>query len=403
MTDQTTESDKQMQMVDWNLEYLAPCFDITSMQIGPSAHICAAVPNALARVRWTNFPPAADASLGRVATGCGIDAEACRRSGLGEAVELIKSCVWGDEAQINATIRSLGSNAVHPDAINGFSSHQQRDRDRINLALTGQDWVPPPVHDDQPIDWIAAEDAATGAEVWVPADTVLIGLREAGDGAAVAVADSNGCACGPTAEASKWAAIMELIERDAAARWWFGGWKGRLLPLTILSAHPALLNDLQDRTRECRLLEITSDLGVPVVVAASFERDGSVVALGFSAKPDLASAATCATIEMLAIETTLPPWRNVTDDPATMTWITQTNATHAPLSNYVEKDDEVEQRSARGVLSLDACIEAVLRCNCRVLFVDLCRGDYRSPVFRAISPELCQIRPRLGKKRLARL
>jgi ribosomal protein S12 methylthiotransferase accessory factor len=388
-------------MGDWTLEYLAPFFDITSMQIGPSAHICAAVPNALAMDRWENFPSAALATSGRVATGCGIDAEACRRSGLGEAVELMKSCVWGEEARLTATIRALGPRAVHPDLINGFSAGQIRDRDRTNRYLAGYDWVPPPVQDDKPIDWMAAEDAATGAEVFVPSDAVLIGLREAGDVNAVAVADSNGCACGPTAKAAKRAALMELIERDAAARWWFGGRRGRILPISVLSAHPDLVGHVQDRARRCRLFDISSDIKLPVVAATSFEPDGTIVALGFSAKPDLASAATSAVIEMLAIETSLPPWRMVSDDLAMMTWITQTDATCAPLADFIENDVDVEQQLACGAWSLEACIEAALRCNCRVLFTDLSRGDHRSPVFRAISPELCQLRPRLGKERLA--
>ena len=39
---------------------------------------------------------------------------------------------------------------------------------------------------------------------------------------AVAIGDSNGCASGATLEEAKTAAILELIEWDATARWWYG-------------------------------------------------------------------------------------------------------------------------------------------------------------------------------------
>ena len=156
------------------------------------------------------------------------------------------------------------------------------------------------------MDWIEAEEAGTGRSLYVLADAVLIGLRKPGDAAAVAVADSNGCACGPIPETAKLAGLLELIERDAAARWWYGKRKRPPLAMAVLDAHPELRAFLTKRSRICRLFEITTDLAVPVVAAASFEPDGTVVALGFAAKVDLAMVASAATVEMLAIETSLP-------------------------------------------------------------------------------------------------
>jgi ribosomal protein S12 methylthiotransferase accessory factor len=49
-------------------------------------------------------------------------------------------------------------------------------------------------------------------------------------------------------------------------------------------------------------LDITTDLGVPAVVALSADKDGYGLACGFAARPGLAEAATAATLEMAQIE-----------------------------------------------------------------------------------------------------
>ncbi|MGV8989135.1 MAG: YcaO-like family protein [Cypionkella sp.] len=370
------------------------------MPSGPLVHICAALPNARALKKWPDFPAAARPASGRVATGCGLTQAASWRSGIGEAVELMKSCAWGDEDLIFATARELGPCAIHADSLNGFSSHQMRSRDRSNQVLAGHDWVPPPFSADAPLNWIKVDEAGTGQRVYVPADAVLIGLREPDDPAAVAVADSNGCACGPTPQAAKLAALLELIERDAAARWWYGQRKRPLLTLSVLDAQPDLRAYLTGRSRICRLFDITTDLAVPVVAAASFEPDGTVVARGFAAKADMAAAALAATVEMLAIETSLPPWRDVSGDPMAREWVNLTRACEPPLFEGSGLADAVLPHSDAVPWHLDACIHSLLDHNCRVLFIDLSRGDDQSPVFKAISPELCHIKPRFGKARL---
>ena len=306
MLEETAKNSEEKQSLDWRLGHLEPFFDVLPMPSGPLVHICAVVPNARALENWPDFPVAALPASGRVATGCVLTRAASRQSGIGEAVELMKSCVWGDEQLVTVTAGALGPCVVHPDRLNGFSSSQMRFRERTNQILAGHDWVPAPFHEDAPLDWIEAEEAGTGRSLYILADAVLIGLRKPGDAAAVAVADSNGCACGPIPETAKLAGLLELIERDAAARWWYGKRKRPPLDMAVLDAHPELRAFLTKRSRICRLFEITTDLAVPVVAAASFEPDGTVVALGFAAKVDLAMAASAATVEMLAIETSLP-------------------------------------------------------------------------------------------------
>ena len=100
--------------------------------------------------------------------------------------------------------------------------------------------------------------------------------------------------------------MLELIERDAAGLWWRGGARGRSIPPSHEAqvAADALLSQLrQDNSaRRSWLLDITTDIGVPSVVALSCKADGFGVAFGLSARPTLADAARSAIREMCQIE-----------------------------------------------------------------------------------------------------
>ena len=399
MLQETAQNCEDLDADAWRLGHLEGMFDIVSMPSAAPMHICAALPNSRALERWPDFPTAALPTSGRIANGCGLTAAASRRSAIGEAVELLKTCAWGDEPVIRATVKDLGARAIRPETLNGFSRSQIESRVQENRRLAGQDWIPASRRDDVPLDWMQAEDAQTGGLLYVPADAVLIGRRDAGDPAAVAVAESNGCACGPTVEAAKCAALMELIERDAAGRWWYGQRRRQGLDPAILGALPELCAYLSSRSRRFFLFNITTDLAVPVVAAASCEPDGTVVALGFAAKTNLTDAARAATIEMLATETSLPPWRDIGDDAVARTWVKRVCAFDLPV--FADVESAVSPLPGNNTSwTLDACLATLLSRNCRVLFVDLSRRDARAPVFSAFSPELCHIRPRFGKMRL---
>ena len=400
MIDKTSAGGDTKRRIDEPLDQLAPCFDMTMAQFWPGAYVGAAVPNDRAMARWPDFPRAALPASGRIATGCGIDEAACRLSGLGEAVELAASCAWGDEALVEASAAELGNAAISLDALNGFSPDQTAERFAWNDRWSGFDWRPRLISPQESRQWIEAREAATGAAKLVPAEFVLIGVREAGDEAAGAIADSNGCACGRTPVAARLAAVLELIERDAAGRWWFGRRRRPTLAPDVLRHWPDLCRNLAVRRRQTRLFDITTDLSVPVVAAASFEPEGSCVALGFAARLSLTAAAVAAASEMLAVETSLPPWRDVAGDPVAEVWLREASAALPPLGATEGRTGDLKADAMSAESELELCIEAAERCRCRILFVDLTRPCLRVPVFRAVSAELCHIKPRFGKPRL---
>ncbi|WP_054007379.1 YcaO-like family protein [Cypionkella psychrotolerans] len=378
------------------LEVLAAEFDCCTIQIGPAVWASVVVPGARLLARCPNYPKAALPVSGRVANGCGLDKECCRLSGLGEAVELASCCAWGDEVLIRARRDDLPPGTIVPQQATGFSSAQIRARAAWNRRYGLHDWRPPAYRGAE-IDWIAGTDAVSGATVLLPTDGVLIGRREAGDPAATAIADSNGCAAGTTKAQAMEAALLELIERDATGRWWYGRRLRPSLPAALLDKWPELTRWLDGRTRLTRLLDLTTDIGIPVVAAVSTTSDGGVPALGFAARFEMVEAAGAAVAEMLGVEASLLSAAEQ-PDPLTAEWLARSPA-GLPPSGPRATDTRTKTPTEPGT-RLAAAIDALDHAGCRIAFVDLTRPAFGVPVIRAVATDLCHYKPRFGHHRL---
>ncbi len=117
---------------------------------------------------------------------------------------------------------------------------------------------------------------------------------------------SIGCAAGPTPEAAALHALLELVERDAAALWWRGGQRGRPVALEDPAAEAAmpLIAALRqgERGRRSWLLDLTGEFGVPVIAALSTAVTGDGFCCGLAARPSRAAAARAALLEMAQME-----------------------------------------------------------------------------------------------------
>ena len=138
-----------------------------------------------------------------------------------------------------------------------------------------------------PLDWMLGRSLATGSDVLVPADwCVRRAPRRMGLQPPWIL--GSGVAAGPDWDWAASRALLELIERDAVALWWIGGHRGR----PIVLHEPALAEAArlaavlrQDQTERLSwLLDITTDLGIPCVVAVSCDRHGRGLVCGFAAR-----------------------------------------------------------------------------------------------------------------------
>jgi len=376
-------------------------FDVITLP-GPSGpvHLGVAFPTDRL-VSFPNFTPAAMPMSGRVASGRGLDQETCFASCLGEAVELVSCCAWGDEELVVATAAELGPAALLPEKLNGFSVAQIETRDVWNQRQGGGDWRPGARDLDTPIEWLAVERTDGGADAYAPAEFVFIGRKAPGDETALAIGDSNGCAAGTSSDHAKVAALLELIERDATGRWWYGRRRRARLSPGQLAGHDAFKEWLERRRRQTGLLDITSDLEVPAVAAISAEPDGTAVALGFAARLEWQDAAVAALTEMVQMESSLAAAHNFGAAAGCLgAWLSEIDTALPPLdalSQEVESVfDSYEQAGAPLKTLLNACADN----GVSVYFTEMTREIFKVPVYRAISPELCHYKPRFARERL---
>ncbi|MDE4100064.1 YcaO-like family protein [Phaeobacter gallaeciensis] len=343
------------------------------------------------------FPGAALAMSGRHASGRGIDAVVARRSAVAEAVEIASLCEWGDERLFHGACAELPFSYQPLQACLGFSKDQQRAQKRDTLPAASIETVPDLPGDDTALSWMPAVDPVRQLQVFVPADVVLLG-RETPDVAALA--DTNGCAAAETASEARLGAVLELIERDATGRWWYGSRQRQLLDPRSLTAPGASCADwARENGRILRLFDITTDLEIPVVAAMIARKDGREVALGFSARLTLAEAAVKALAE--AFQMHLLASAGNADAPHIAPWFEQVTSATPPLDPggglkpipFLPPRRDAEAAFAH-------CMAACIRNEVEVLFLDRTRKELGVPVWQALASDLCHWKPRFGRRRL---
>jgi ribosomal protein S12 methylthiotransferase accessory factor len=348
---------------------------------------------------WPGFPLAAESEEGRLGHGADPDMSAALRRATGEMVEIASCCAWGDERLHTASIAEVGSDGWSPVVLSGFSDDQRKGRDAWNRKLEGLDWIPPEADPHRPIEWIRAECLHSGQPVLVPADCVLIGRRIIGDVEAVGVADTNGCAAGEVPEDALHSALFELIERDATGRWWYGRATARPIAPEWVGLDRRILSSMQERARVLRLLDITSEIGVPTVAALGSDRNGTHVAAGFATRMKITAAAQAAITELMQMELKVAFARSRDSlDPGLQTWFAEVLG--ASLGTDVDPLADPAPLEHVEITSASACLSRLHACGIRVARLDCSRPEFGVPVIRVISPDLCHWKPRFGRTRL---
>jgi ribosomal protein S12 methylthiotransferase accessory factor len=262
------------------------------------------------------------------------------------------------------------------------------------------------------VDWVAAHMLPDGVPVLVPADWCL---RRAVDGplADPATPLSTGTAAGRDHEDAALRAILELVERDAAALWWVGGNRARSLSMdspTVADA-AALLSALRHggTQRVTWLLDITSDLQVPCVAALSVDPDGRGLSCGLAARAGRPQAARAAILELCQMEVALLLSRHRRATGAALTDLDQRHLDRAtaidaeryPLIHpFGIPSSEAAPAADAGLRDITAILA---RQGVEVALVDLSRPEYGIPVVHAVAPALQLMPSEVMTARLRRM
>jgi ribosomal protein S12 methylthiotransferase accessory factor len=226
---------------------------------------------------------------------------------------------------------------------------------------------------------VLMHELGSGTTAFHPAQRVYLDWASVFNEPLLHDADSNGCASGSTWEDALNRAMLECIERDAMAIWWYGRQCRRHYSSSCLDRKALRLSWwLAERDRPFHLIDVTSDVGVPVVAAVSHDKNGRHVAIGSAAAMDSESAAVSAVTEMVQMEVSMA-MSKVNEE--LQNWIARASAKemqqfhphHEAAESSLVNSDPKTQLSAAGH---------------RVFAIDLTRrGDLLSTA-RAIVPTL---------------
>ncbi|KYC36069.1 adenylate cyclase [Scytonema hofmannii PCC 7110] len=228
-------------------------------------------------------------NLGGRSAGKGRTDSQAMASGFCEAIERYSGVFQGDEIREKGSYQQMGDKAIHPNVCMNFSQQQYQNREQWNIECQG--WfqkVPEPFDEEREIDWTPVWSLTHQKFKYLPTAYCYYGYRPSYK--PDCWADSNGCAAGNTLEEAILQGFMELVERDAVALWWYNSLQKPQVDLDSFDEpyFQSLKQYYQTINRELWVLDITSDLSIPVFAAISRRSDCSVedIVLGYGAHFD---------------------------------------------------------------------------------------------------------------------
>lgn len=332
----------------------------------------------------------------KVCAGKGRTAEQARMSALAEALERYAGVFQGDEASVRACSDELGDAALTPDSLMNFSDSQYRADDGAIEAYDARSWRPVRLDRKLAIDWTPGWSISREAVRYVPL-TYCYAEAPYESGAAFASPCGNGVAAGTCMEEAVLQGLLELVERDAVAVWWYNriarpAVAARVAEDSYLKTQAEEYAELGWRTW---ILDLTHDLGIPVCAALAYDPRAERYAMGFGCHLSARLAAQRAATELNQVFDLNGPPPSWQPPPSNASFL-QPNLGTTPGSITVQVDEEAGDLKQDIGLCLDRIHAAGLEC----VVVDKSRPDIELSVAQVIVPGLRHFWPRLGPGRL---
>ncbi|WCM95192.1 TOMM precursor leader peptide-binding protein [Acidovorax sp. NCPPB 2350] len=335
-------------------------------------------------------------AVARWCLGKGMTDIQAQASALCEAVERHAACFQGDEAWTEARQADLPGPGFGPGAL-VFISDRQRARpgaqdDRVRRFV--------PHGPADPLAWAPAWSLTRDAPCFLPLAHCYSGV--AGRWSRHGEWNSNGCAAGNCIEEAVLQGLLEVIERDATAIWWYNELPMPAFDLDRVAAGQVrLVQRTLGPEWSFWALDLTHDMGIPVVAAVG-QRDGAW-ALGFGCSLDAAIAcerALTELVQLVAVDKTLPAhWNGLRGASPRFLW----------PAGQDNRRTRVTRRSGEGEqgfgISADiaACVAAARECGMEVVVHDYSRPDIPLRTVKTTLPGACHIWPELANPRLYRV
>jgi oxazoline/thiazoline synthase len=335
----------------------------------------------------------------RFVSGRGVTPQAARQSCLAESAE--RWCAIYSEAMptVWASEDELGAAGITPHSLLMISERQFNQVDKWNREVAPEHYLPTRRASSQTIGWIEAYSITRNEKVLVPMAHCILGYplaREQG----FPVPDSSGLAAGKQIETCVETGLLELIERDATSIWWYN--RIPRPPLRVDRENCPLLADFEGWVERCgrklRLLDLTTDLGVPVAAGLSCNREGRDLSFGFSAGWTKEAACYGALGELIQFEVTKHFHQKKSGrSKSILSWcVNASEDDHRFLQPAISK----QVARTLKISNISKVIDELQQKGIEVIILVLVKPNMHSFAVRVLAPGLRHIAPRFGPGRL---
>ncbi len=340
----------------------------------------------------------ADNSFDKICAGKGQSDEQAQASALCEALERASS-VWQGDEWLRISSRSdlvrQGETALSFDFLQNFSLRQYAQREVINAATQDRRrQVPLPADDEALLGWTQGWSLIGNQPCFVPA-AYCFAETPMQLGSAFGIYNPNGTAAGNCLEEAIFQGMLELIERDATAIWWYNRLNRPALNLDVLDDPfvEALRREYIADGWLLQVLDLTHDLGIAVYAAVAYHAQTQRYAIGFGChlQPRLAVSRSLTELNQLLDrrENIPPPW----------------DTKLLPEAHFLHPTVETSalQEVACGVdlkQDIETCLQRLAGAGINAYMVNKTRPDIGLSVVQVILPGLRHFWPRFGAGRL---
>lgn len=330
------------------------------------------------------------------ALGKGFTAFEAQNGCIAEGIERYSITFQGTEPLQRYRLSEI--DGILPTELLLFSDVQYENRETWNKQHSQLQWIPERLQPNSEIAWVCAKSFSDGSMKFVPAGLCYMHYPFTEE-PRFCSPDTNGCAAGRNVTEAMLNALLELIERDAVAIWWYNRLNRPRVEFEsfadsrFLEIQAAFANEGCD----VYLLDVTADTQIPTYVAVSPACDGS--------KPYFACAshvsARAAGLKALSEVAQVWFWaqRGAAADDL-QDWLNKANINGY---TYLKGTGKTIARTELPLTTEDAlqmCVSRVRSIGIEPHYIDLTRPEIGIPVIRALAPGLRHFWARFAPGRL---
>jgi oxazoline/thiazoline synthase len=350
-------------------------------------------------------------SLRNRSSGKGVTDIQAKTSAVCESIERYSGVFQGYEPYKVASFSEIAEEAIHPNDCMLFSDTQYRERAARNVGADGFTWIPQPLDSNQRLWWSPVWSLSGECKKYLPTAYLYYHSEALADpiGVWACAPDSNGNAAGVTYSEAILQGLLELVERDSVALWWY---PRTLLPAVDLRSFSCDFLDMcldyyASIGREIWVLDATSDLKIPTFIGVSRKLSGpEQIVMGFGSHVDakVAIQRTVAETNQLLAGVEARVHTGDSYDDATSLWLRQATIASEyylrPREGEIVTADRFHNASTDISAALEQCLSAIRKAGLDAFVLDQSRPDIELKVVKVLSPGLRHFWERLAPGRL---